>query len=289
MSKRFNRSVKIVGASRTDAGVHAHGQTFHFDLYPNDNLNRTKDDDDDDDETENKIEKEKHSLQKLAKSLNSMLRRDIRIWKLERAPLPTPVLLDNHQQQQQYQWHAIASSAKKLYSYRIYIHPSFNDPLMRYTRAHVHEPSFDLSQLNQTLQYFVGTHDFRAFGGAIEQNAKKKGLKGGAMEVNTIRTVYSIDFVKEKDDDSDDERFGLYRIDVMLNGALYKMVRNIVGTSLDLCKGKITIEQLLDLLGSIDNEGRQDKRQQLDRDRNPCKPAPPEGLTLEMVYYPDGF
>jgi hypothetical protein len=27
----------------------------------------------------------------------------------------------------------------------------------------------------------------------------------------------------------------------------------------------------------------------LGRKDNPCKPAPPEGLTLECVYYDDGF
>ena len=32
LSKIFNRKINIQGAGRTDAGVHALGQTFHFDI-----------------------------------------------------------------------------------------------------------------------------------------------------------------------------------------------------------------------------------------------------------------
>ena len=56
LSKIFNRQITIYGAGRTDTGVHALGQTFHFE-----------------------IEEEKYDLDRLLYSINSMLPPDIAI------------------------------------------------------------------------------------------------------------------------------------------------------------------------------------------------------------------
>jgi tRNA pseudouridine38-40 synthase len=74
-----------------------------------------------------------------------------------------------------------------------------------------------------------------------------------------------------------------YRIDIHLDGALYKMVRNMVGTAIDICQGRISETTFLELLRPVSLE---DASSSSCKD-NPCKPAPPQGLTLEQVYYPN--
>jgi len=66
----------------------------------------------------------------------------------------------------------------------------------------------------------------------------------------------------------------------MLKGALYKMVRNMMGTALEVAKGRMQEQDLVALLNRIGDETRKNNR---------CKPAPPEGLCLERVYFSDGF
>ena len=98
LSRRFNRPIKTVGAGRTDAGVHARGQAFHFELELGE------------------IETKEDEL-KLQKSLNSMLRRDTRVWNVGRAPKAVKKVRDDGSAVV-HRWHVIYESTKKLYSYR---------------------------------------------------------------------------------------------------------------------------------------------------------------------------
>ena len=105
----------------------------------------------------------------------------------------------------------------------------------------------------------------------VEANLRKDGVENK----DTVRTVYSCGLI--------DEGEGNYRIEIYLKGALYKMVRNMVGTAIDVAKGKFDEEKMLVML-------HQKKEEQLVRKDNKCKPAPGEGLTLEKVYFEDdGF
>ncbi len=81
LSKYFNKKIVIYGAGRTDAGVHALGQTFHFD-----------------------IDIESIDLDKLLYSLNKMLPPDIKI---------------NDLDQVEEDFHARFSAKSKHYSYSI--------------------------------------------------------------------------------------------------------------------------------------------------------------------------
>jgi tRNA pseudouridine38-40 synthase len=264
----------------------------------------------------------------LENSMNRMMCLDIRIFALQLAPFTWDVISTNEDddgdcdedeiftendtvssQINARPWHVIQRAESKWYSYRLCFGPTLWNPMERFTRAHfLHRPSFtdltkdndepyaitpeDILRLQSILKLFEGTHDFGAFGGQLDQNAKKR---NDGKPINTVRTVYKVELVKEPNYSfgrynpvEHQHGFigeeGNYRIDFLLKGALYKMVRNMVGTAIDVWLGRMTEEQLIELLKieSVD-----DRRG--DRRDNKCKPAPPEGLTLECVYYNDGF
>ncbi|KAL7463670.1 hypothetical protein ACHAXS_004026 [Conticribra weissflogii] len=175
----------------------------------------------------------------------------------------------------------------------------------------------DVDRLRSILRLYEGTHDFGAFGGQIEQTQKRN-----QRVMDTVRTVYRVELIKEalmedyqfgsgiKDVDAVEStkklhhamgfvgEEGNYRIDFLLQGALYKMVRNMVGTAIEVWLGRMDEEKLTEMLQTPMNSrydfGTKESninggKKKLSRKDNPCKPAPPEGLTLECVYYEDGF
>jgi tRNA pseudouridine38-40 synthase len=254
------RVIKVVAASRTDAGVHARGQAIHFDVpCIFEELVDVTD------------------LNHVCKTLNDMLSPEVRIWNLQRVdstvikPIPrsafsTAYAAIDDNALGEFQWNVLFDSTKKMYSYRLNF-SSVMDPIHRWTRWHPPQAdNIDVDLLSRILSHFVGTHDFRAFAGAVERNEKTSGIS-----VSTIRTVFSVDLVREDD-------VGNYRIDFAIKGALYKQIRNMVGTALDVCRGELTEEKFLRLLNQDSTLTRVD---------NCCKPAPPEGLTLEHVYFHD--
>lgn len=115
---------RVIGAGRTDAGVHAHGQSAHVDL---------------DDARPWHVENWRHSL-------NCILPPDIRI--LEAAPAPLS-------------FHAGKNVAHKTYRYTFWQDDRFYPPLMA---SHIWPCGpLNASLMRIALPFFTGEHDFATF------------------------------------------------------------------------------------------------------------------------------
>jgi len=202
--------VKLVGASRTDAGVHALGQVAHF---------RTK----------SRIRPEKFFI-----ALNGLLPPQISIKSVEEVSAD---------------FHAIRSAKAKTYRYVIWNAKS-RSALERLRAWHVWNP-LHLAAMKRAAACLVGRHDFTAFRGA--QSDTKTSVR--CVERMTI------------------QKKGLeVLIEITGEGFLKYMVRNIVGTLVDVGKGKITPKDFREILGS--------------RDRKKAgATAPAFGLTLVSIRY----
>ena len=96
----------------------------------------------------------------------------------------------------------------------------------------------------------LGTHDFKGF------------MSSGSSVKDTVRTIYDID-ISKKDD--------FITFEISGNGFLYNMVRIIVGTLVDMGRGRIN-EPFLDIIQS--------------KTRSRCgHTAPAQGLFLKKVHY----
>jgi len=278
----------FVGFFRTDTGVSARGQAFHFDLTQeeHDKLvlqyqeKRQQSND-------NNQQQSSSSSPSLEYTMNRMLTDEIRVWNVGVAPPRTENITVVNQlgtnasiNGRTFDWNAIHESTHKHYCYRICAGPVM-DPIHRFQRWHVPADGIvvNTTLLSQTLSHFEGTHDFRPFAGSMEQLEKSAGRR-----VSAVRTVYKCQLIDESEKY---RREGYFRIDIVLSGALYKMVRNMVGTAIDVSRGKLSEDQFLQLLDNGKGDDDDDDSPQLGRKNNKSKPAPPEGLTLEQVFYDD--
>jgi hypothetical protein len=91
---------------------------------------------------------------------------------------------------------------------------------------------------------------------------------------------------------------GYYRIDYLLQGALYKIARNMVVTAMECWLGRIPESRIVDMLridrDDDDGEGEDDDAIVVGRlgrkeEGQTVQARASEGLTLECVYYDDGF
>lgn len=204
---------EVVGASRTDAGVHALGQIAHFSA-------------------------EEMDIVKLQNSLNGILPKDIRIKKVE------PVSET---------FHARYCAKGKIYHYFL-SNRSFQDPFdNKYSLHFPHK--LDLDLLREGALLFLGKHDFTSFANNHLIGA------AAAKPVKTI-TKLNIDLLEENK----------IRFEFEADGFLYKMIRNIMGTLLEVATHKRNVESIKEIFAAKDR-------------KKAGVAAPAKGLFLVKVHY----
>lgn len=177
------------------------------------------------------------SLASLQHSLNSILPSQIRVINIE-------ATLDS--------FHARFSATGKIYHYHLHLDRTLN-PFTRLYSLHVHH-HVNINLLQEASTYFLGTKDFSAFANEAHR---------GSASVDAVRTLQRLDIVPQS---------GGVRLELEADGFLYKMVRNITGTLLDVCAGHIKVSSLPEIFAAKDR-------------RTAGKTAPAHGLFLMQVDY----
>lgn len=146
-------------------------------------------------------------------------------------------------------FHARYSAKYKEYQYLVLNEPC-RDPFY-YGRAYHIPKRLDTTVMDGCARRFVGEHDFAGF------------MAAGSEISDTVRKVM---YFKVSADG------GLVTFTVAADGFLYNMVRIMVGTLIDVSRGRIPPGSLADVINS--------------RDRSRAGfTAPPEGLYLNKVVY----
>ena len=120
-------------------------------------------------------------------------------------------------------------------------------------RSYVYQVRDELNYnlMKDAAKYFLGKHDFKAF------------KTNGSSVKTSVRTISGLELELKGD---------VLKIFISADGFLYNMVRIIVGTLIEVGKGKIKPEDI----ESIIRNGDRSKA-------GPC--VPPNGLVLEKVFY----
>ena len=116
----------------------------------------------------------------------------------------------------------------QIYRYLIYNKP-YRRPLYKDTSYHVRY-DLDIVKMRLEAKSLLGTHDFKGF------------MSSGSSVKDTVRTIHNITIEESED---------LIIIEVEGNGFLYNMVRIIVGTLVDIGRGRID-KSMEEIVASLD-------------------------------------
>jgi tRNA pseudouridine38-40 synthase len=206
--------VAVIGAGRTDAGVHARGQAAGIRLAP------------------------KWTPQAIRRALNATLPPDV--W-----------IAAAHEMHPEF--HARYSAVARRYTYVVGTDEEAASPFRR-TRELAERHPLDRHLLDEAAHVIVGEHCFRGFA-----------VQGTAPETDdhrcAVRAARWID------------RPGGLAFEIEANRFLHHMVRFLVGTMLEIARGRRAPESMRELLLAPDN-------------RAVSPPAPPHALFLDRVEYP---
>lgn len=171
----------------------------------------------------------------LRRALNSALPPDIAVVSAEEAPAD---------------FHASRSAVAKTYRYRLYRRPL--KPVMQAGQVYHYWRELNAERMADAASRLLGEHDFRGFAPAVERRP------------DTIRTLTRCDVAENGDE---------LHVTVTGNRFLYRMVRNVMGTLIEIGRGRWSPGQVDKVLQS--------------RDRSHAGPtAPAHGLCLLCVEYP---
>lgn len=212
--------VEVVGASRTDSGVHARGQVAAFDAADM-----------------------RVPLDRLPDALNARLPGDIEVREATEAPPG---------------FDPIGGCISKCYSYTLVhgdAHVRTPGRAGAFERRFVSavRPALHAGAMRAAAGHITGTHDFRAF--AHDPDARE----------TTVRTVHMVTVTERAP--------GLVRVEISGSGFLHHMVRIVVGTLVEVGRGRIAASDVPAIIAG--------------RERSAAGPTmPPEGLCLEWIHYP---
>jgi len=247
------RPITVAGAGRTDAGVHALGQVAAFELRRTDMDAPT-----------------------IVRALNAALPPAVRVLSACEAPAV---------------FHPRFDALAKTYQYRIWN----REVLLPFERGrvwHIPVPPLDVAAMARAAVRLEGRHDFGAFQGTgvlthtTERVVHRSGIRIGAAgplhdvsqpprfssdDVTAVSTVPSEPGDAATAERCDDEH-PVITYEIRGDGFLRHMVRNIVGTLVEIGRGRRPVAWLDDVLASAD-------RTQAGRT------APAEGLFLVRVEY----
>ncbi len=186
LSLVLRKNMEVVGAGRTDTGVHARNMAAHFDW-----------------------EGEEIDGKQTAYRLNRILPRDIAVHAVFK-------VTDD--------MHARFSAISRTYHY--YIHTQKN-PFERHFSLQINYP-LDFDKMNEAAKHFLAHEDYVAF------------CKAGGDNKTTICHVTEAQWIQTSPT--------TWYFRITANRFLRNMVRAVVGTLIDVGRGKITMEQFLDIL-----------------------------------------
>ncbi|UCD56426.1 MAG: tRNA pseudouridine(38-40) synthase TruA [Candidatus Hydrogenedentota bacterium] len=134
---------------------------------------------------------------------------------------------------------------EKTYRYAIAC-GEFLSPFQSRYAWHVHG-ALDFDAMQAAAEPFIGEHDFTSF------------TASGGGEKTHVRQIYRVDFggggvISTCVDAACLAREGLYHFDIAANGFLYKMVRNIVGTLVEVGRGKIPPREIPKIIEAKDRK-----------------------------------
>ena len=147
---------------------------------------------------------------------------------------------------------AIRCCTGKRYRYRLYV--GERRPLLRRHQVFHVFHDLDPDRMRDAAGRLVGTHDFEGFAAA------------GHGRESTVRTITDC-FVEPRDNDE-------LHVVVAGNGFLWNMVRIIVGTLVEVGRGRWAPDRIDEILRTADR-------------RLAGPTAPPQGLYLEEIFYGD--